>query len=90
MTWKYARRALRNISVILFALVIILGAFRLVGAGSLTPSATPAGTMNALSAVYAALVGTFDSSSVVASKQGDAMQVTKCIILKVTGGTPCP
>jgi hypothetical protein len=72
------------ISVFVIALV-----FQVAGAGSLTPVAAPAGTMHALSDVYDALVGNYDSSGVVASKQGSALQVTKCIINKING-SPCP
>lgn len=83
-------KKLRTIAIVVFAALAIFGAFRLTGAGSLTPSFVPAPTMHDLQELYSVLVGTFDSSAVVASKQGDVMQVTKCIIQKVNGGTPCP
>lgn len=65
--------------------------FRLSEAGSLTPAAVPAGTMRTLESIYGSIASSgYDSSSVVASKTGSAFQVTKCIINKITGGTPCP
>ena len=79
----------RNILVVAAAFLIVFGLFRLTTAGSLTPSAPPASTMHDLEELYAVLVGNFDSSAVVASRQGDVMQVTKCIISKING-SPCP
>jgi len=84
------KRILRDAMVIGLSLAVIFMIFRLTSAGSLTPSASPAGTMHSLQESYDALVGTFDSSSVVASGTGDAFQVTKCIINKLTGGPICP
>ena len=81
---------LKNVSIIVFAFAIIFGLFRLTNAGSLTPFASPASTMHSLQEVYDVLVGTFDSSAVVASKQGDVFQVTRCITQKITGGAICP
>ncbi len=83
------KRFCRNMLVVFVSVFIILGAFRLGNAGSLTPSSAPAATMHSLQEQYDALVGTFNSSTITGSKNGDAFQVTKCIILKVTGGTPC-
>jgi len=72
-----------------FSVVLIVGLFRLGEAGSLTPPAAPAGTMNEIEEVYDALVGSYDSSAVVASRNGNALQISKCIIDKVNG-SPCP
>jgi hypothetical protein len=80
----------RNVLVVTFAFLIVFTFFRLTDAGSLTPDAAPAGTMHDLQEMYDVLVGTFDSSGVVASKQGDVMQVTKCITQKISGGAICP
>jgi hypothetical protein len=68
---------------------LIVGAFQLSGAGSLTPPAAPAGTMNEIEEVYDALVGDFDSSAVVASRNGNVLEISKCIIDKING-SPCP
>lgn len=73
--------------VVSFAMLAII--FQRTEAGSLTPTAAPAGSMNTLTEVYTALVGTFDSSGIVASKSGNEFAVAKCIILKMTAQTPC-
>lgn len=75
--------------MVLVSVALIVGAFRLSVAGSLTPPAAPAGTMNELEEVYDALVGDYDSSAVVASRNGNALEISKCIIDKVNG-SPCP
>ena len=83
------KRTIRNVFVMLVAVLAVFGIFRLTGAGSLTPTLAPAATMHDLQELYSVLVGTFDSSSIVPAKQGDAFQVTKCIIQKIKG-SPCP
>jgi hypothetical protein len=85
-------RHTRSALVILLGFVSIAFAFRLVGAGSLTPSALPAGTMNTITEVYDALVGSgsFDSTAVTASANGNALEISKCIIDMVNGGPGCP
>jgi hypothetical protein len=77
-------------AIIGVSVVVIVFLFRLTTAGSLTPTAAPATSMESLEDVYGALVGTFDSSGIVASKQGGAMEISKCIISAVTGGAGCP
>jgi len=84
------KRMIRDVMVISLSSAVIFMIFRLTSAGSLTPDASPAGTMHSLQESYDVLVGTFDSSGVVASGNGDAFQVTKCIINKLTGGPICP
>ncbi len=79
----------RSALMIAISVFVIVVAFRVVGAGVLSPVAAPAGTMKSAADLYDVLVGTYDSSSVVASRQGSALQVTKCIIGKING-SPCP
>lgn len=79
----------RSLAIIVISLMVIGVAFRLVEAGSLTPSATPASTMNSLEDAYNALVGTFDSSSITKDLNGSALEVSRCIITQIDGGT-CP
>lgn len=84
------KRFLRGASVVGLSVFISFFLFRLSTAGSLTPSAAPASTMNSVEEVYNSLVGTFDSSAVVASSQGNALQIAKCITSAMTGGPGCP
>lgn len=71
--------------------VFVIGfVFNLVGAGSLSPAAPPAGTMNTIEEAYDALVGTYNSVAVVASANGNALEISKCIIDVVNGGAGCP
>ncbi|MFH1099195.1 MAG: hypothetical protein V1723_04760 [Candidatus Uhrbacteria bacterium] len=56
-------------------------------AGSLTPSAAPAATMKTIQEVYDPLVGTFDASGVTGSSAGDAIQLARCAITKIQGGS---
>lgn len=87
-TGKY--RVVRGVLVVVLSVVIVTMLFRLTEAGSLTPSAPPASTSVSVEDIYDVLASTgFDSSSITASKNGSALQISKCIILKVTGGTPC-
>jgi hypothetical protein len=64
--------------------------FQLTGAGSISPSAPPAGTMNSIEEIYDPLIGTYDSSAVVADDDGNALEISKCIIDVVNGGPGCP
>lgn len=80
-------RSLLMIGVSVFAIAFL---FNLVGAGSLTPLAAPASTMNTLEEIYDALVGAYDSSLVVADDDGNALEISKCIIDVVNGGAGCP
>lgn len=89
-TYRSKWRLARGVLVVAFSIVIVTMLFRLTEAGPLDPSAPPASTSQSIEDIYQSLVGTFDSSGVVASKSGSALQISKCIILKITGGTPCP
>lgn len=80
----------RSALVITLAAVSIFAVFRLTSAGSLSPSASVAGTMNTASDIYDALTGTsYDSSGITGSLNGSALQVSKCIISRIQG-SPCP
>lgn len=83
------RGTVRSVALFGASFAVLVFAFQLSQAGSLSPTALPASTMNSLSQVYESLVGTFDSSGIVASKSGNEMAVAKCIVLKMTGQTPC-
>jgi hypothetical protein len=83
-------QAVRTVAMVGAAVFVLSLVFRVAGAGSLTPVVLPASTMQSVEEVYTLLVGTFDSSGVVASKQGGAMEVSKCIISAITGGAGCP
>ena len=66
-------------------------AFSLTEAGTLAPIASPASSSESFENLYSAIASAgFDSSALAASKNGSALQVAKCIIAKMTGGTPCP
>jgi hypothetical protein len=82
---------MRNVFIVLVSVAVVMALFQLTSAGSLTPSFAPASTFHTLEDIYASLASTsYDASSITASKTGSALQISKCIILKLTGGTPCP
>lgn len=84
------RRFVRSALVILASVFVIVAIFQFTEAGSLAPSLAPSGTLNTLDELYVSLTGSYDSTAIVAAKHGDVLQVSKCIIQKITGGTPCP
>lgn len=83
------RGAVRKILLFVISFAVLGFVFQLSQAGSLSPVALPAGTLNTLTEVYEVLVGDFDSSAITASKSGNEIAVAKCVILKMTGQTPC-
>ena len=83
------RNMLRNLGVIVVSVTTIAFVFQLAGAGDLFPSSAPSGTMASVGDVYDVLVGSFDSSSITASKSGSALNVSRCIIEQLQGNT-CP
>lgn len=84
------KKNLRQAGVIVVSIFVVGLIFRYSTAGSLTPSAAPASTMQSLQNVYDALASSgFDSSGVTASRNGSALQISKCIIQRITGST-CP
>jgi hypothetical protein len=85
-----ARQFVRSVLMIIVSIAIIIGVFRLATAGTLNPSSdTTIGTLNSLASISDALFGSFDSSAITADPNGSALQVTKCIIVRINGGT-CP
>ncbi len=84
------RKFVRTAAMIAVSAAIVFGVFRLTEAGSLTPPASPAGTLDSVASLSDALFGTaFDSSAITASSNGNVLEVTKCIIQRLNGGT-CP
>lgn len=80
----------RSAAIIAVSFFLIAFAFRLVEAGSLSPSvATTVATMNTSSSSYNALVGTFNSTSITKDLNGSALEISRCIIDQITGGS-CP
>ena len=83
-------RVVRGVFIVVFSIVIVTTLFRLTEAGSLTPIAAPASSSESFENLYSAIASAgFDSSALSASKNGSALQIAKCIITKMTGGTPC-
>ncbi|MEK7638483.1 MAG: hypothetical protein AAB375_03615 [Patescibacteria group bacterium] len=81
----------RSVFIIVFSIAIIAMLFSLTEAGTLAPIASPASSSESFENLYSAIASAgFDSSALAASKNGSALQVAKCIIAKMTGGTPCP
>jgi hypothetical protein len=81
---------LRSVVIVGVSVFLVMTLFRLADAGSLTPSTAPAATMNSIEEIYESLVGTYDSSAVVADDDGSALEISKCIIDVVNGGAGCP
>jgi len=79
----------RNIAVIVVSVTTIAFVFQLAIAGDLFPSSGPAATMHTIEEVSDALVGSYDSSTVAASKSGSVLNISKCIIEQLQGNT-CP
>ena len=76
--------------MIAVSVAIIVGVFRFATAGTLNPPTAPTtGTLTSLASISDALFGSFDSSAITADPNGSAMQIAKCIIVRVNGGT-CP
>jgi hypothetical protein len=81
----------RDILVIVVSVVVVVFVFLLTEAGVLTPTVSPAGTLHTLENIWAPIASSgYDASGVVASKNGNALQITKCIIQAMTGGSICP
>ena len=79
---------IRKLCVFVLALVLVLVILQTVNAGSLTPSTSPAGTMYTTEQVYNPLVLTsYDSSAIASSSTGSAIQIARCVIEKMHGGS---
>ena len=77
------RRTLHKSALVVFGVLLSLGAA--VYAGSLSPSGPVASTMHSLAEIYDSIVGTFDSSSVVANQNGNLTEQLKYIEANVGG-----
>lgn len=88
---KKLKKIFRDTTIILLSVGIIVWLFSIARAGSLNPSSGPtAGTLKTITNVYDPLASiSYDSSSVSASSTGNALQITRCIINKMRGGS-CP
>src|SRR6266404_6353696 len=64
---------------LLTTLIVLMGLGAGALAGSLTPSGVVSTTMNSLGDLYASITGTFDSSGIVANKNGSLVQHLKYI-----------
>ncbi len=83
-------RARIEITILAVAAIVVGVLLRtVVFAGSLTPSAAPAGTMRSLAEIYTPIAGTYDASGVTPSMTGSAIQIARCAARKVQGAT-CP
>ena len=83
-------KTVRSAAIVMVAVVVVIGVYSLGGAGSLTPSVAPAGTLDTVGSVYDTIASAgFDSSGIVADPNGGAFELAKCVIAKMTGGT-CP
>ena len=83
------RSTIIQTSLVAVSALVAIAVVRIVTAyaGSLTPSAAPAATMKTLTEVYDPIAGTSYTSTVTASSSGDILQLTKCAVTKLQGGT---
>ncbi|MEK7194682.1 MAG: hypothetical protein AAB667_00255 [Patescibacteria group bacterium] len=81
----------RDAAVIILSVGIIIWLYSIARAGSLNPGSSPTtGTLKTITNVYDPLASvSYDSSGVSASSTGNALQITKCILNKMRGGS-CP
>ena len=78
----------RRFFVFLISVAVVMLILRAVQAGSLTPPASPAGTMHTLREIFNPLASTsYDASGIASSSTGSALQITKCIIYQIHGGS---
>lgn len=86
------KKVLTDVLIIVVSIAAVLSVVRFVEAGSLTPPGSPASTLNTNQQIFDVLVASAGSTalgSATASAQGDALQITKCIIRKIQG-LSCP
>ena len=88
---KKLKKIFRDTVIITLSTALIVWLFGIARAGSLNPGSAPsAGTLKTLTNVYDPLAsGSYDNSAFSASSTGSALQITKCIIAKMRGGS-CP
>ncbi len=91
----FKKGGVRFIGLVFFEIVLVAGGIYLISkvtrAGSITPSAAPAGAMRTLHEIYdvIAATSTVNASSSAASSTGNAIQIAQCMITKLQGGS-CP
>ena len=81
------KKALLNLCIIIVSVATVVSIARLVEAGSLNPGSAPGSTMYDATAIHNALVGTFDSSAIASSSSGSAIQIARCILERMGGGS---
>lgn len=81
------KRGLLNLCIIVISVATVVSIARLVEAGSLNPGSAPGSTMYDATAIHNALVGTFDSSAIASSSSGSAIQIARCILERMGGGS---
>lgn len=79
--------ALINVLLLVFATAVLVLIIKFTEAGVLTPSASPASTMQTTGDIYNVLAGTYNSSGISANQNGSAVQILKCIITNLDGGS---
>ncbi|MEK7616123.1 MAG: hypothetical protein AAB420_02875 [Patescibacteria group bacterium] len=79
---------MKRVAIVIFSVISVVGILRLANAGSLTPSSSPAGTMYTQGNIFNPLASTsYDSSAIASSSTGSVIQISKCIVEKLHGGT---
>lgn len=88
---KKIKVILRDATIIVLSTALIVWLYGIARAGSLNPGSGPtAGTLKTITNVYDPLASvSYDGSGVSASSTGNALQITKCILNKMRGGS-CP
>lgn len=88
MKYKTKHGLFFRFGVFIFSALIVGMVLRSVNAGSLSPSSAPASTLYTLGQLFNPLASTsYDSSGITADSQGSAIQIGRCIIQKLHGGT---
>lgn len=87
--WHETKKFFRSVFIVAASVTILVVFFHLVSAGTLNPTGIPNSSMRSASEIYESLAGTFDSSGIAASSNGDALQIAKCIIQRMAGNS-CP
>jgi hypothetical protein len=84
-------KRVRSALIVLMGTVVSLVLVRLAEAGVLSPTFVPTvSTMQSIEDTYDAITSdSYDSSLITADKNGNAFEISRCIINQLTGGT-CP
>jgi hypothetical protein len=81
------KKTIRELLIIVIAVVAVAKIVNWVQAGSLTVTNPPVGTLRTVQEIYDSLVGTFDSTSTTANINGNALQIMKCATQILRTGT---